>query len=365
MEISIKDLFKGINDHRIDRTKKHPLVSILYIVLCGTMSGIDSWIGFQDYCEEHQDLLKQFIDIPNGVPSHDTIARVIEGLNVEEFLNSFESFTQKLIDATKGIISVDGKTMRGSHDNKKNIKAKHIVYAWSDSCKLVLGQEKADDKSNEITAIPLLLKRLDIQGRIVTIDAMGCQRDICQQIIDQGGDYVISLKGNQGTLHKDVTLWFEDTNHSPDHMWQEWDKGHGRIEHRECLATSDIAWLQEVHNWPGLTSIAVVHFMRETSKGKRAEKRYYISSLNPNAETIARAARSHWGIENSLHWVLDVTMNKDKSRIRNENAPEIIAIMRKWTLNMINKHKGDLSVKRMLQKMAMSPKNLLLLLQKI
>jgi predicted transposase YbfD/YdcC len=283
---------------------------------------------------------------------------------VEEFLNCFESFTQKLIDATKGIISIDGKTMRGSHDAKKGLKARHIVSAWSDSCKLVLGQEKVEDKSNEITAIPLLLKRLDLQGRIVTIDAMGCQRDICQQIINQGGDYVISLKGNKGNLHKDVALWFEDANHSPDHLWQEWDKGHGRIEDRECRATADIAWLQAVHNWPGLTSIAVVNSCRETSKGS-PERRYYISSLVPNAEMIAKAARSHWGIENSLHWVLDVTMNEDKLRIRNENTPEILAIMRKWTLNMINKHKGDISVKRMLQKMAMSPKNLLLLLQKI
>lgn len=197
MNITINNLFKDINDHRIDRIKKHPLTSILYIVLCGTMAGIDSWIGFEDYAEEHQDLLRKFIDLPNGVPSHDTIARVIEGLNVEEFLNCFESFTQKLIDVTQGIISVDGKTMRGSHDRKNGIKARHIVSAWADSCKLVLGQEKVEDKSNEITAIPLLLKRLDLQGRIVTIDAMGCQRDICQQIIDQGGDYVISLKGTE------------------------------------------------------------------------------------------------------------------------------------------------------------------------
>lgn len=364
MDTTINKLFKDINDHRIDRTKKHPLTSILYIVLCGTMAGIDSWIGFQDYAEEHQDLLKNFIELPNGVPSHDTIARVIEGLNVEEFLNCFESFTQKLIDATKGIISVDGKTMRGSHDHKNGIKARHIVSAWADSCKLVLGQEKVDDKSNEIKAIPLLLKRLDLHGRIVTIDAMGCQRDICQQIIDQGGDYVISLKGNQGSLHKDVALWFEDKHNLPDHIWQEWDKGHGRIEHRECRATADITWLQEEYNWPGLTSIAVVNSLRETSKGTLSEKRYYISSLDANAEEIAGAARSHWGIENSLHWVLDVTMNEDKSRIRNENSPEILAIMRKWTLNMINKHKGNISVKRMLQKMAMSPKTMLSLMQK-
>lgn len=364
MERRIKNLFSNIPDHRIDRTKKHPLESILYIVLCGTISGIDSWIGYEDYAEEHEEILKQFIDMPNGPPSHDTIARVISGLDVEKFEASFESFTRTLKEKAKGIIAIDGKTMRGSFDNKKGIKARHIVSAWANECKLVLGQEKVDDKSNEITAIPELLKRLDLQGNIVTIDAMGCQKTICQQVVDQGGDYVISLKGNQGTLHKDVKLWFEDRSRHVDHVWEEWDKGHGRIEHRLCEATGDIGWLED-HEWPYLKSIAAVHSSRETSKGTQSEVRYYVSSLEPDAERIAKAARAHWGIENSLHWVLDVTMNEDKSRIRNENAPEILSFIRKWGLNLINQHKGNLSVKRMTRKLAMSPKNLLLLLNNI
>lgn len=365
MDLTIRNLFAGIPDPRIERTKKHPLESILYIVICGTMAGIESWIGYQDYAEEHEEILKQFIELPHGPPSHDTIARVISALDVDAFQASFESFTQELADRVKGVIALDGKTMRGSFDHKKDIKARHIVSAWAEGCRLVLGQEKVDDKSNEITAIPRLLKRIDVQGNIITIDAMGCQRDICQEIVEREGDYVISLKGNQGTLHQDVRLFFEDKSSEIDQAWEEWDKGHGRIEHRLCKATGDISWLQESHKWPGLSTIAAVYSSRETTKGKQEECRYYISSLACDAEQIARAARAHWGIENSLHWVLDVTMNEDKSRIRNENAPEILSTMRKWGLNIINQHKGNLSVNRMIKKMAMSPKNLIQLLQKI
>ncbi len=185
MDVTIKNLFTDIPDPRIDRTKKHPLESILYIVLCGTMAGIDSWIGYQDYAEEHEEVLKQFIDLPNGPPSHDTIARVISALDVEAFQATFEAFAQKLAGRVKGIIALDGKTMRGSFDSKKEVKARHIVSAWAQGCRLVLGQEKVDDKSNEITAIPELLKRIDVLGNVITIDAMGCQREICQAIVEK------------------------------------------------------------------------------------------------------------------------------------------------------------------------------------
>jgi predicted transposase YbfD/YdcC len=365
MDITIKNLFANIPDHRINRTKKHPLESILYIVLCGTMAGVDSWIGYQDYAEEHEEILKEFIDLPNGPPSHDTISRVISALDVDAFQSAFESFTQTLANKVKGIIAVDGKTMRGSFDRKKEVKARHIVSAWAEGCRLVLGQEKVDDKSNEITAIPDLLKRIDVSDNIITIDAMGCQREICQTIVDKGGDYVISLKGNQGKLHEDVRLFFEDQCLEIEQAWEEWDKGHGRIEHRLCKATSNTDWVQERHKWPGLKTIAAVYSSRETYKGKQEEVRYYITSLPCDAERIAKAARAHWGIENSLHWILDVTMHEDQSRTRNENAPEILNMMRKWGLNLINQHKGKLSVNRMIKKMAMSPKNLIQILSKI
>ena len=365
MDARIKNLFAEVEDPRVERTRKHPLESILYVVLCGTIAGVDSWIGYQDYAEEHFEILRTVIDLPHGVPSHDTFARVVERLDVDAFSNRFEGFVQTLATKARGIIAVDGKTMRGSHDAKKDVKARHIVSAWADTLGLVLAQEKVDDKSNEITAIPELLSRLDLEGQIVTLDAMGCQRGICQQIVDQGGDYVISLKGNQGNLHADVREWFEDESQPYDHMWEEWDKGHGRSEYRKCMVVKDTGWLGKRHAWPGLKSIAVVESERITSKGVQKERRYYISSLEPCAERIAKAARRHWGVENRLHWVLDVTMGEDKSRIRTDNAPEILALMRKWGLNIINQHKGGLSVKRMIMKMAMSPKNLLAILQKI
>lgn len=365
MDIRIKNLFAEIADPRVERTKKHPLDSILYIVLCGTIAGVDSWIGYQDYAEHHFEILKTFIDLPHGVPSHDTFARVLERLDPKVFAAGFERFVQTLVSKTQGIIAVDGKTMRGSYDDKKKVKARHIVSAWADNIGLVLAQEKVDEKSNEITAIPELLRRLDLKGQIVTLDAMGCQRDICQKIMDQGGDYVISLKGNQGSLHEDVREWFEDESQPYDQEWEEWDKGHGRIEHRKCRVAKDTGWLAERHKWPGLKTIAVVESQRITSKGVQKERRYYITSLEPYAERVAQAARRHWGIENRLHWVLDVTMGEDKSRIRTDNAPEILSLMRKWGLNIINQHKGDVSVKRMIMKMAMSPKNLLAILQKI
>ncbi len=237
--------------------------------------------------------------------------------------------------------------------------------AWVDACKLVLAQVKVEDKSNEITAIPMLLDMLDLNGQIVTIDAMGCQRDICQKIIDEEGDYVISLKGNQGTLHKDVALFFESKEFVPTHEWEEYDKGHGRIEHRRCLVTDDLKWLQDMHEWPGLRSVGVVHSSRDIKGAVSNEKRYYISSLPANAEKMAEAARAHWGIENSLHWVLDVTFNEDGSRIRNENAPEILSITKRWGMNILNQHKGNLSMRRMSKRICMSPKFLLQILQKI
>lgn len=365
MTKEVRKLFAGVEDPRIDRTKKHPLESILYIVLCGSLAGIDSWTGFEDYAEAHFETFKQFIDLPNDIPSHDTIARVISALNVEAFSKCFQSFASELAERSKGVIWIDGKTMRGSFDDRKSVSARHIVSAWSNCCKVVLAQVKVNAKSNEITAIPQLLDLLDLHGQIVTIDAMGCQRDICDTIVQKSGDYVISLKGNQGNLHNDVELFLEDKDFVPQHEWEEWDKGHGRIEHRKCLATNDIAWLNEEHKWPGLKSIAVVHSSRETKNGTQTEKRYYISSLEANAEQIAKAARSHWGIENSLHWILDVTFNEDGSRIRNENAPEILSMLRKWGLNIINQHKGSLSVRRMVNKLAMSPTFLINLLAKI
>lgn len=363
MDYRIDQLFSGLQDPRIDRCKKHPLNSVLFIVLCGSLAGIDCWTGYEDYAEANQDVLSQFIDLPEGIPSHDTIARVIAALDVDAFAQCFHRFTDALRDCVKDVIAVDGKTIRRSGDRKN--KARHIVSAWSSQCQLALAQIKTDDKSNEITAIPDLLDLLDLQGHVVTIDAMGCQRAICHTILDKGGDYVIALKGNQGNLFDDVKAYFDNKEHPITQQWSECDKGHGRIEERTCYALDHIEWLLKEHHWPGLKSIAKVQSTRQTKTGTTQEERYYISSLEADAERLAKAARSHWGIENRLHWVLDVTFNEDGAHIRKENAPEILSMMRKWSLNIINQNKGNLSVKRMMHRISISSKNLLSILQTI
>ena len=361
MDYRIEQLFSGVEDPRIDCCKKHPLKSILFIVLCGSLAGIDCWTGYEDYAEANEAMLSQFIDLPSGIPSHDTIARVIASLDVDAFAACFNRFTDELREAVRDVIPIDGKTIRRSGDHKN--KARHIVSAWSSQCRLALAQIKVDDKSNEITAIPDLLDLLDLDGHIVTLDAMGAQRSISEAILAKGGDYVIALKKNQKSLYEDIQAYFDNKTNAMTHQWTEHDKGHGRIETRECHALDQIHWLQKEHGWPGLKSIAMVRSTRESKQGTSQETRYYISSLSADAEHIARCARSHWGIENRLHWVLDVTFNEDGAHIRKENAPEILSMMRKWSLNIINQHKGKLSAKRMMHRIAIDPKNLLAILQ--
>lgn len=369
MSSGISNLFNNLSDPRISRTKKHPLESILSLVLCGSLAGIDDFVGYEDFGHAHQEILEKFIDFPDGIPSHDTIGRVISRIDVDSFNSIFMDFSNKLRDSSSEVIAIDGKTSRGSHDHANGKSAHHIITAWADSCDLAIGQIKTKEKSNEITAIPELLDLLDIWNQIITIDAMGCQRDICKKIKCKEADYVISLKGNQRSLHSDIKDYFEDKSLPITHEWEEFDKGHGRIEHRQCMVTDKIDWLQSEHDWPGLRTIAVVYSTREIISGKNKkttkEARYYISSLEADAEKIAKAARKHWSVENKLHWVLDVTFNEDGSRIRNNNAPEIINMTRKWALNIINKNKGKLSVARMMKKVAMNGNELLKLINNI
>lgn len=278
------------------------------------------------------------------------------------------NYAESLREQVQGIISIDGKTVRGSHHRAKNVSSRHIVSAWSEHEQLSLGQIKTAEKSNEITAIPKLLDQLDIWNQIITIDAMGAQRDICNQIRNKEGYYLIALKGNQGSLHQDIKDYFEDETLPISQEWEESDKGHGRIEYRKCRVTDDIDWLQDQHQWPALKTIACVYSKREfinSDKPTTADVRYYISSLPANAEQIAKEARKHWSVENQLHWVLDMTFNEDGSRIRNDHAPEIMSMIRKWALNIINQLKGTLSVKRMMAKCAMDPKYLISVIKQI
>ena len=356
--------FENVSDPRSVRNQKHPFITLIGTTLLASLAGIDSFSGFADFTEAHFEVLKEYFDFPNGSPSHDTYQRFWDAINPGEFYRSFRELTGFLAILSGNLINVDGKTIR--HSGKD--KALHIVSAWCQANQLVLAQEKVSEKSNEITAIPKLLKLLDLRGRTVTIDAMGAQRDICSQIIEQGGDYVISLKGNQGTLHSDITTYFTDPRLLRNCVsFEENDKGHGRIEQRVTYASEDIEWLQKEHRWPGLKSIGMVLSTVEKAGKVTQEQRFYIASLAADARKVGEAARLHWGVENQLHWRLDVVFNEDKSCIRNDNAAENIDILRKWALNVLQKakQKPEQSIKSLMRKNAMSSKHLIATVNKI
>lgn len=341
--------FEKVEDPRSIRNQRHPFMTLTGTTLLGSLAGIDSSSGFADFTEAHFEKLQEYFDFPFGSPSHDTYQRFWDGINPSQFYESFQLFTKSLAKLTSTFINLDGKTICHSGSEK----ALHMVSAWCHANQLTLAQEKVDSKSNEITALPKLIKLLNLEGCIVTIDAMGAQREICAQILQQGGDYVISLKGNQGTLHEDVVTYFSDENFLNQSLSsEENDKGHGRLERPVAYSSSDIEWLQKAYHWPGLKSIGLVSSVVE-KKGKKYEKqRFYISSLAANAKCLNQAARAHWAIENQPHWRLDVVFNEDGACIRNDNAAENIDILRKWALNGLQQckqmRKNSMSFKHLL-----------------
>lgn len=345
----LQRFFSNMEDPRAERNQKHPFLSLICIGLLGVLAGIDSFSGLADYVESYEEQLKDFIELPAGAPSHDTLQRFFSNINYEQFNMCFMEFTNYLAVKTKEFIAIDGKTIRNSSSNQL-----HIVSAWCDANSMVLGQIKVAEKSNEIKAIPKLLGLLDLTHKIITIDAMGCQRAIATQIIANEGDYIFGLKANQKTLETDVIKAFQDLDNLHISMWEEHDVGHGRKEERYTYVTDNIEELQAKHKWPGLQTIALVRSKRTIKGVTTEEKRYYISSLPANAEKICQAARKHWGIENKLHWRLDVVFNEDKACIRNEHAAENMNIMRKWALNILNAQKGKSSLKSMQRKASMS-----------
>jgi predicted transposase YbfD/YdcC len=360
----IFDIFKGITDPRSWRNQKHSMIAIIGTSLLASLSGIDSFSGFADFTEAHFEDLNEYFEFPNGVPSHDTYQRFWDAMDPTEFNKAFREFTEFLVPIAGHLINIDGKTIRHSGTEK----AMHIVSAWCHENQVTLAQERVDQKSNEITAVPNLLKLLDLKHRIVTLDAMGMQKETCEQIITQGGDYVISLKGNQGTLHKDVMSYFNDTRLLKKVLCsEEIDKGHGRLERRIAYSQDDISWIQDEHAWPGLKSIGMVESIVEKGDKVAREKRFYLSSLPADARLLNKIARAHWGIENQLHWRLDVVFNEDGSCIRNDNAAENMDILRKWALNIAQKAKSkpDQSIKSVMRKNAMSFKHLSATVKKI
>jgi predicted transposase YbfD/YdcC len=336
---SVIEHFKNIDDPRIDRSKRHQLIDIIVIVIIGVICGAESWRAIEMVAEEKYDWLKTFLELPNGIPSHDTIARVFSRISARQFEICFSLWMKATATLTNGqVIAIDGKTLRRSFDKTSDKSAIHMVSAWATENGVVLGQVKVDAKSNEITAIPKLLEILELSGCIVTTDAMGCQKTIGAQIIDKGADYVFGLKGNQGNTLGAVEMHF-DTTKSELETLTTTDGDHGRIETRnyKVVAANEVP---ELADWPGCKSAVMVTSTREAKEKTTTESRYYISSLEPNAAILAKAIRGHWGIENSLHYVLDVTFREDQSRVRLGEAPENLAVIRHAAINLLKNEKS-------------------------
>jgi len=345
--------FAALEDPRLERTRKHNLLDIIAITICAVICGADSWVAVEHYGLAKLDWLSRFLKLPNGIPSHDTFGRVFAALLPEPFQACFARWVAEVAECL-GLkqIAIDGKTQRGSHDRGKGKAALHLVSAWAVENHLILGQEAVDQKSNEITAIPKLLELLDLEGALVTIDAMGCQKEIAEQIVEQGGDYILAVKENQPTLYAEIERLdaaasaSEYTGASSCGMQEQ---SHGREEFRACWVLTDLEELRERAKWPGLQSVIVVVRDRTAGEQNSCEKHYYISSRKQSAKKFLGAVRGHWGIENSLHWVLDVVFDEDHSRVRKDHGPENFGMLRRMAISMLKaeQSKGSIQVKRL------------------
>lgn len=337
--------FEGLEDPRDEKNRRHELLDILAISVCAMICGADGWSDIEDYGKAKEDWLRSFLKLPNGIPSHDTFSRVFARLNPKSFQERFLAWVNAVFSlAGKEIVALDGKSVRRSHQRKKSLGPLHLVSAWACNARLVLGQVKTADKSNEITAIPTLLDMLNIQDAIVTIDAMGCQKDIAEKIIDGGGDYVLALKGNQEGLKEEAEKTFREVDgqsfddvRQTRHVTQ--GQEHGRHEIREYWAVEDFFLSPRRTAWKNLRCYVRVKATR-TENGQTTEDiRYYITSLPCRAKGIAEAIRAHWGIENRLHWVLDIGFREDESRVRIGHAAENLAILRRIALNLLKQER--------------------------
>ena len=345
---TILDHFADLDDPRVERTRRHKLVDIIAIAICATICGADSWVHIELFGRSKLAWFQSFLELPGGIPSHDTFGDVFARLDPVQLQDCFISWTQAIAQLLPGeVVAVDGKTARRSYDRAGNKGAIHMVSAWATQNALTLGQVKTEEKSNEITAIPQLLEMLELHGCIVTIDAMGCQREIAQQITQGGADYVLTVKENQGQLHEGIRDLFEGAEAldfdgvSYDHT-ETVEKGHGRLERRECWVITDqdcLDYLDPQGQWPQLKAAVRVVGHRQTTEGSTSQPRYYISSLAASAEQLLAAIRSHWSIENSLHWTLDVTFREDQCRVRKDNGPQNINTLRQIGHNLLKNEK--------------------------
>ena len=350
MTVNFLDHIKTIEDHRVMGMVTYPLDEVLLTTLVGLLCRADDFDEIELLGQEQLSWLRQFLPFKDGIPQAQTFRKIFRLLDPQGLEKAFASWVADLQNQISGVVAIDGKTLRGSKHDTGGKDALHLVSAYAHEAGLVIGQRAVDAKSNEITAIPELLDLLILTGAIVTIDAMGTQKNITAKIKERKADYVLALKGNQGTLHDDVADFFDDPVLSagcPAHMST--SVGHGRVEERVCRTVDVRSWLTERHpDWAGLTSIAEVTATRTDKKTGEisTETRYYISSLPPDPVVIATACRSHWSIENNLHWQLDVTFREDACRTRKDHAPLNFAIIRHAALNMLKRDPSKMSLKR-------------------
>lgn len=347
--LSLIEHFKALPDPRVDRTKDHELIDILVIAICTLLCAGESFNDMEDFGKAKEDWFKTFLALRNGIPSHDTFNRLFAALAPQAFLDCFVRWTQSLrMAVAQEIVALDGKALRRALNGDQSIKC--VVSAWAESNRLVLGQLKVSDKSNEITALPTLLRALELAGCIVTVDAMGTQKKIAQEIIEADADYVLALKGNHETVHEEIKSFLDQTlsekNSKPLRLsaaaanlavHETVEKDHGRIETRRYYQSDQLDWFADRAQWEGLQSVGMVEAIRQIGTQRSVERRYYLSSLPLGVETFARAVRGHWAVENQLHWVLDVQMREDQSRARAGYAAENLATLRRLALNLLKR----------------------------
>jgi predicted transposase YbfD/YdcC len=338
---SIELHFAQLKDPRVKRRKLHMLLDVVSIAILAVICGADDWVAVVQFGKSKEEWLRTFLPLPNRIPSHDTFGRVFSLLDPEEFSKGFMNWIASLKNILPSeVIAVDGKTLRGSFDKSMGVNAIHMVSAWACNSGILLGQLKSDAKSNEITAIPKLLELLDLKGSTVTIDAMGCQRDIATQITSQGGDYALALKGNQPNIYEEVQMMLGNADISllsakSASSSETIDGDHGRIETRNYFVVEDLSNLPNTMTWPGVKAIGIADRTRDKDGKIENERTFYLLSKTMPAARFGEAVRSHWGVENSLHWSLDVSFNEDKSRVRKDHSAENFGTLRRLALTLL------------------------------
>jgi predicted transposase YbfD/YdcC len=338
--------FDNITDHRIERHKLYPIIEIVFLVVSGNICGARSWRDYVNFGKAKLYLLKQYLPFSNGIPSKNTLYRVYSAIKPELLQSCFTSWVKSIYVCVNDVIPIDGKCIRGSHNRKNDKAANHIVSAYSSTHSLVLGQIKVEEKSNEITAIPQLLDAIDVEGSTITIDAMGTQKAIAKKIIEKKADYILALKDNHKCLNENVKLFLENEfNKAGNGCLKsnlQVDKGHGRLEERTCYVSDNISWLEKKDAWAGLQSLIMIKSKRTIGDQESTESRFYLSSKPADPLYLNHAIRSHWSIENQLHWILDVTMGEDGSRVRKDYAPQNMSLMKHIALNLLQNAKKEM-----------------------